>query len=56
MAKLKVFRGTKAQIDKKAVTDGAILVATDTSRCNKSHFCRLGSFKHVHEPCAEQGC
>lgn len=31
MAKLKVFRGTKAQIDKKAVTDGAILVATDTS-------------------------
>lgn len=31
MAKLKVFRGTKADVDKKAITDGAILVATDTS-------------------------
>ena len=30
MAKLKVYRGTKAQVDKKAVTDGAMLVATDT--------------------------
>lgn len=31
MAKLKVFRGTKADVDKKAITDGAVLVATDTS-------------------------
>lgn len=31
MAKLKVFRGTKADVDKKEITDGAVLVATDTS-------------------------
>lgn len=30
MAKLKVYRGTKAQVDKKAINDGSMLVATDT--------------------------
>lgn len=30
MAKLKVYRGTKAQVDKKAISDGSMFVATDT--------------------------